>query len=53
MPAPPAESREAAIGYAEGEQLLYVVHVIRHEEIVRLISAREATREERSQYENP
>ena len=49
----PAESREAAIGYSEGEQLLYVVHVIRHEEIIRLISAREATREERRQYENP
>ena len=48
----PAESREAAIGYTDGEQLLFVVHVIRHEEIIRLISAREATREERRQYEN-
>ncbi|MEI8299880.1 MAG: BrnT family toxin [Pseudomonadota bacterium] len=49
----PAESREAAIGYADGEPLLLVVHVIRHEEFIRLISAREATREERRQYENP
>ena len=24
-------AREAAIGYTEGEQLLYVVHVIRHQ----------------------
>jgi uncharacterized DUF497 family protein len=30
----------------------FVVHVIRHEEIIRLISAREATRDERRQYEN-
>jgi uncharacterized DUF497 family protein len=42
-----------AIGYTEGERLLYVVHVIRHEETIRIISAREATREERRQYENP
>jgi len=26
--------------------------VIRHEEIIRIVSAREATREERRQYEN-
>ena len=53
MPATPTESREAAIGYTEGERLLFVVHVIRHEETIRIISAREATREERRQYENP
>ncbi|MDH5274621.1 MAG: BrnT family toxin [Gammaproteobacteria bacterium] len=46
------EPREAAVGYTEGEQLLFVVHVIRHEEIIRIVSAREATREERRQYEN-
>ena len=39
-------------GYTEGEQLLFVVHVIRHEEIIRIVSAREATRDERRQYEN-
>jgi hypothetical protein len=44
--------REAAVGYTEGEQLLFVVHVIRHEEIIRIVSAREATRDERRQYEN-
>ena len=49
----PTESREAAIGYTEGERLIFVVHVIRHEETIRIISAREATREERRQYENP
>jgi uncharacterized DUF497 family protein len=49
----PTESREAAIGYTESERLLFVVHVIRHEETIRIISAREATREERRQYENP
>ena len=49
----PTEYREAAIGYTEGERLLFVVHVIRHEETIRIISAREATREERRQYENP
>jgi uncharacterized DUF497 family protein len=49
----PSESREAALGYTEGQQLLFIVHVVRHEEIIRIISAREATREERRQYENP
>ena len=46
------EPREAAVGYTECEQLLFVVHVIRHEEIIRIVSAREATRDERRQYEN-
>ena len=36
-----------------GVSFLFVVHVIRHEETIRIISAREATREERRQYENP
>ncbi len=49
----PTEPREAVVGYTDGEQLLFVVHVIRNEEIIRLISAREATRDERRQYENP
>jgi uncharacterized DUF497 family protein len=34
-------------------QYVYDVHLIRHEETIRLISAREATRDERRQYENP
>ena len=45
-------TREAAVGYTESDQLLFVVHVIRHEEIIRIVSAREATRDERRQYEN-
>jgi len=49
----PTETREAAVGHTEGEHLLFFVHEIRHEEIFRLISAREATRDERRQYENP
>lgn len=49
----PTESREAAIDYTEGERLLTVVHVIRHEETIRIVSAREASAEERRQYENP
>ena len=48
----PTEPREAAVGYTESDQLLFVVHVIRHEEIIRIVSAREATRDERRQYEN-
>jgi uncharacterized DUF497 family protein len=36
----------------KGERLHFVVHVIRHEETIRIISAREATREEHRQYEN-
>ncbi|MGH8570413.1 MAG: BrnT family toxin [Gammaproteobacteria bacterium] len=33
------------------EALLFVVHVIRHEEIIRIISARLATPQERRSYE--
>jgi uncharacterized DUF497 family protein len=47
------ESREAAIGYTEGERLLTVVDVIRHGETIRIISAYEASAEERRQYESP
>jgi uncharacterized DUF497 family protein len=32
---------------------VFDVHLIRHEETIRLISAREATRDERRQYESP
>ena len=45
------EVREAAIGRTESQALLYVVHLIRHEEIIRIISARHATAEERRVYE--
>lgn len=46
------EARDAAIGYTESRSLLFVVHVIRHEEIIRLISARPATSQERHIYED-
>lgn len=41
------ESRDAAIGRTESQTLLFVVHVIRHEEAIRIISARHATPQER------
>ncbi len=45
------EGRDAAIGYTETESLLYVVHVGCHEEVIRIISARPASRKERQLYE--
>jgi uncharacterized DUF497 family protein len=47
----PEETRDAAIGYTESQILLFVVHVIRHEEVIRIISARHATPRERRGYE--
>ncbi|MGB4467030.1 MAG: BrnT family toxin [Azovibrio sp.] len=43
------EDRWATIGYA-APALLYVVHTVRHEETIRLISARKANEQERKQY---
>jgi len=45
------EAREAAIGYTENARLLFVVHLTREEETIRIISARPATPEERKFYE--
>jgi uncharacterized protein len=45
------EAREAAIGYTEDSGLLFVVHLVREEESIRIISARPATAEERKIYE--
>jgi hypothetical protein len=45
------EARDAAIGYTESQSLLFVVHVIPYEEVIRIISARHATRQERRTYE--
>ncbi|MGH8863245.1 MAG: BrnT family toxin [Burkholderiales bacterium] len=47
----PDEARDAAIGRTESQALLFVVHVICHEEVIRIISARHATPEERRSYE--
>jgi uncharacterized DUF497 family protein len=46
------EAREAAIGLSEDWALLFVVHVERRGDAIRIISARPATPEERKHYEN-
>jgi uncharacterized protein len=46
------ESRDAAIGLTEDWTLLFVVHAIREDEVIRIISARRATRAERRIYED-
>lgn len=46
------ELRYAAIGYSKTRQLLCVVHLERHDEITRIISARKATTSERRIYED-
>lgn len=45
------ESRDAAIGLTEEWDLLFVVHIVRHENVIRIISARPATPSERRDYE--
>jgi uncharacterized protein len=47
-----SESREAAVGFTEDSMLLFVVHLIRETEDIRIISARAATARERRDYEN-
>jgi uncharacterized DUF497 family protein len=51
-----SEERWVTIGTADGGRVLVVVHAVEradeHESVVRLISAREATRRERAQYES-
>src|SRR5882762_4728658 len=46
------EIRDAAIGYTEDSHILFVVHLIKNENIIRIISARSATKAERKDYEN-
>jgi uncharacterized protein len=46
------EARDAAIGLDARWNLLYVVHIEREENVIRIISARKATRQERLQYED-
>lgn len=46
------ELREAAMGLTEDWSLLVVVHVVRQESVLRIISARPATPSERREYEN-
>jgi uncharacterized protein len=46
------EAREAVIGLDARWNLLYVVHIEREENTIRIISARKATRQERVEYED-
>ena len=46
------EARDAVIGLDTRWNLLYVVHIEREENVVRIISARKATRQERVEYED-
>jgi uncharacterized DUF497 family protein len=46
------EQRDAAIGLTEDWTLLFVVHLLREGETIRIISARPATSQERRSYED-
>lgn len=46
------EARDAVIGYDTQGRLLYVVHVVFENEVIRLISARKATATERSDHDS-
>ena len=46
------ERRAAVIGTSNARSLLYVVHIEREEDEVRIISARVATNQERRRYED-
>jgi uncharacterized DUF497 family protein len=46
------ELRDAAIGLTEDWTMLFVVHVLREGETIRIISARPATAQERWTYED-
>ena len=46
------EERDAAIGLTEDWRLLFVVHIVREGETIRVISARPATSYERRSYED-
>ncbi len=46
------EAREAVLGLTEDWTLLFVVHVVWEPGAIRIISARQATRAERSAYED-
>jgi uncharacterized DUF497 family protein len=49
---PEDEAREAALGLTEDWTLLFAVHVVRERGVIRIISARRATRAQRSLYED-
>lgn len=45
------ETREAIIGFDATQRLLFVVHIEVADDVIRIISARRATNEERQEYE--
>ncbi len=45
------EAREAIIGFDATQRLLFVVHIEVVDDVIRIISARRATNEERREYE--
>ena len=49
---PQEEARQVCIGLTADYRLLYVVHVVREGDVLRLISARAAEPAERRRYEN-
>jgi uncharacterized DUF497 family protein len=46
------EDRFVLIGYSRRQRLLYVVHAEVGQDVIRIISARRATRHEKEHYEN-
>jgi uncharacterized protein len=46
------ETREAVLGLSEDWTLLFVVHIVRERGVIRIISARRATRAQRRVYED-
>jgi len=46
------EVRDAVIGMDKNNYLLFVVHIQQENDMIRIISARQATRQERIYYEN-
>ncbi len=46
------ESRFILIGYSRLQRLLYVVHAEVQQDVIRIISARRATRHEKAHYED-
>ncbi len=46
------ETRDAAVGFTEDSRSLFVVHLIREQERIRIISALAATAREREEYES-
>jgi len=49
---PTDEKREATIGMTEDWDLLFVAHLLREDDAIRIISARVATAQERRKYED-